>query len=178
MLMVKHLCYSTTSQAILYIETWNMHMKWTSWHQLQTPRKWGLGRFWQQPLFCIDRYTGQQYSPEGGEQCFTVIMQHRVTGSQLSNLDNVVMSSNRGDLENVNPVFWMASHFVPLVKEGEMREKDTDDDILNQGFCEAPLPKVGDFIITSFHIGRRLVHTMHLLFRLRIIVWNYRKESL
>ena len=51
----------------------------------------------------------------------------------------------------------MASHFVLLVKEGEMKEQDTDDDILNQGFCEAPLPKVGDFIITSFHIGRRLV---------------------
>ena len=38
-----------------------------------------------------------------------------------------------------------------------MREQDADADILNQGFCEAPQPKVGDFIITSFHIGRRLV---------------------
>ena len=66
-------------------------------------------------------------------------------------------SSNREDLENVNPVFWMASHFVPLVKEGQMREQDTDDDVLKQGFREAPLPKVGDFIIASFHIGRRLV---------------------
>ena len=66
-------------------------------------------------------------------------------------------SSNREDLENVNPIFWMASRFVPLVKEGEMREQDTDVDILNQGFCEAPLPKVGDFIITSFYIGMRLV---------------------
>ena len=72
-------------------------------------------------------------------------------------------SSNREDLENVNPTFWMASRFVPLVKEGEMREQDTDVDILNQGFCEAPLPKVGDFIITSFRTGRRLVQYHALL---------------
>ena len=69
----------------------------------------------------------------------------------------IMWSSNREDLENINQVFWMASHFVPLVTEGQMREQDTDDDILNQGFCEAPLPKVGDFIVTSFDIGRRLV---------------------
>ena len=82
---------------------------------------------------------------------------HATSQSQPANFPIWIMwSSNREDLVNVNPVFWMASHFVPLVKEGVMWEQDTDDDILNQGFFEAPLPKVGDFI-TSFHIGRRLV---------------------
>ena len=118
-------------------------------------------------MFYIDRYTvypnlGSSIVQREVNRVF--YCDHATSELQPANFPIWIMwSSNREDLENVNPIFWMASPFVPPVKEGEMREQDTDDDILNQGFCEAPLPKVGDFIITSFRIGRRLVQYHALL---------------
>ena len=93
-LMVKRLCYSTTSQATSYIETWNVRMNWRWWHQLQTPRRWGLGRSQcsaSTDTLCVSK-SGWQYSPEGGEQ--SVLLwpcNFTITASQLSNLDNVVI---------------------------------------------------------------------------------------
>lgn len=64
----------------------------------------------------------------------------------------IMWTTTRDDLGEVNPEFWTANHFVPIVKDIH--------DVLNNAFHEPTPPeptppKIGDFVIVTYHVGRR-----------------------
>ena len=164
-LMVKRLCHSTTSQGITYTDL-KQAFELEVMASATDSKEMGP---WQilAAANVLHHQIHSVYPNLGSSVVRREVNRVFYCDTSQSQPDNfpiwVMWTSNREDLENVNPIFWMASRFVPLVNEGETREQNTDDDILNQSFWEAPLPEVGDFIITSFRTGRRLVQYHALL---------------